>query len=116
MEWKFKEDTPIYLQIAERIRYAIASGEFSAGERIPGVRDIAAESKVNPNTVQRGLAMLEEEGLVSTAGTSGRFVTSAPDIIAAARAKLLSGRVSAFLNEMRGLGAAEAEILKYIKE
>ncbi len=75
MGWKFENDRPIYLQIVEQVKNCIISGEYAAGQRLPSVRDIAAEAKVNPNTVQRALTELENSGLVYSNRTSGRYIT-----------------------------------------
>lgn len=66
---------PIYLQIIERIEQKLVTGEWRAGERVPAVRELAAEFGVNPNTMQRALAELERNGLVYSERTAGRFVT-----------------------------------------
>ena len=64
MKWKFSNDAPIYAQLMEQIKAAIVTGQFPPGERLPSVRDLAAEAGVNPNTMQRAFAELEREGLV----------------------------------------------------
>ena len=81
MGWKFENDRPIYLQIVEQVKNFIISGEYAAGQRLPSVRDIAAEAKVNPNTVQRALAELENCGLVYANRTSGRYITDDAKLI-----------------------------------
>ena len=75
MEWQFRNDSPIYTQLTQRLTQAIVAGEFRPGERLPSVRELAVEAGVNPNTVQRALADLERDGLVFSQRTAGRFVT-----------------------------------------
>lgn len=75
MNWKFAGDRPVYQQIMALIRGGILTGELSPGQKIPSVRDLAAQAQVNPNTVQRALTELEREGLLVSGGTSGRRVT-----------------------------------------
>ena len=53
MEWQFRNDSPIYTQLTQRLTQAIVAGEFRPGERLPSVRELAVEAGVNPNTVQR---------------------------------------------------------------
>ena len=77
MTWKFEGNSPIYLQIIERLETAIAAGTYPPGSKMPSVRDLALEAGVNPNTVQRAFAELEREGLVLTQPTAGRTVTEA---------------------------------------
>ena len=62
MEWNFDENTPIYLQIIEQIKKCIATGELQADEKLPAVRELAVTAGVNPNTMQKALSQLENEG------------------------------------------------------
>jgi GntR family transcriptional regulator len=64
----------LYLQIAERVRKLIALGALRPGDRIPTVREIAVEARVNRNTAARAVQYLESEGLVSTRIGRGTFV------------------------------------------
>ena len=73
--WKLDADRPIYLQLAERLELSICSGIYQPGERIPSVRDLAAEAGVNPNTMQRALTELERKQVIVTFRTNGRTVT-----------------------------------------
>ncbi len=85
MSWKFTGDRPVYLQIAERIRSDILRGHFPPGTRIHTVRELALLANVNPNTMQRALTLLEDEGILVCCGTQGRFVTDREDILEQAR-------------------------------
>lgn len=81
MNWKFVGDRPVYQQIMALIRGGILTGELSPGQKIPSVRDLAAQAQVNPNTVQRALTELEREGLLVSGGTSGRWVTEEETVL-----------------------------------
>jgi len=81
MNWKFTADRPVYQQLMEQIQGAILSGEFSPGQKIPSVRDLATDARVNPNTMQHALQELERLHLLVTEGTSGRYVTNDPAIL-----------------------------------
>ena len=81
MEWELQGDRPIWLQLTEQIQLRIVSGEYPAGERLPSVRDLAAEAAVNPNTMQKALTELERGGLVYSQRTSGRFITQDQQLI-----------------------------------
>lgn len=67
-------DNPIYVQIVEQIRQALAKGELSIGEKLPTMRKLASELVINPNTVARAYTILEQAGLVVTKTGSGTFV------------------------------------------
>jgi GntR family transcriptional regulator len=66
---------PIFQQIADYLRGAVAAGVYRAGEAIPSLRALAVELTVNPNTVQRAFELLEREGLIQTRKGLGMFVT-----------------------------------------
>ncbi len=59
MEWKLDDSRPIWMQLEEQLTRRILSGWYKAGEKLPTVRDLAAEAGVNPNTMQRALAALD---------------------------------------------------------
>jgi len=109
LSWTFTGDRPIYTQLVERLQMRIVTGAYPPGARLKSVRDLAAEAAVNPNTMQRALAELEDTGLVYTQRTAGRFVTEDEERIAALRERLGREKVRRFLAEMRELGYRRAE-------
>ena len=114
MKWQFRNDMPIYTQIVEQIKVAIVRGEYSSGERLPSVRDMATEAGVNPNTMQRAMAELEREGLVFSQRTSGRQVTENLELIKDAKLSLAAKHLERFMNAMGELGLGQDEIIKLI--
>ena len=56
MDWQFTEDRPIWQQLTDQLALRILKGEYPPGERLPGVRELAAQAGVNPNTMQRAMA------------------------------------------------------------
>ncbi len=70
-----RSHVPIYLQIAEGIRSALAAGVYRPGDVLPSLRAMATDAHVNPNTVQRAYDELEREGLVYSQRGKGLFVT-----------------------------------------
>lgn len=115
MAWNLDSDRPIYAQILERIEIQIVSGIYKPGEKIPSVRELAAEAGVNPNTMQRALAELERHGLVSTQRTSGRVVTEDMNMIKETRNMLAKEQIREFIQRMRELGFEKEEILTLLK-
>lgn len=109
MSWTFSGDRPIYTQLVERLQMRIVTGEYPPGTKLSSVRDLAAEAAVNPNTMQRALAELENTGLVFAQRTAGRFVTEDGAKIAALREQMGREKVRRFLAEMRELGYQRAE-------
>lgn len=110
MSYPFDPSRPIYTQLLELIITAIAAGEYAPGAKLPGVRELALEFGVNPNTAQRTMSELERQGLVHTERTTGRFVTTDEELIRKTRIELARGRVQAFLTDMEKLGLTAQEI------
>ena len=115
MKWSFDNERPIYTQIIESMKLFIVSGEIKPGDRVPAVRELAAEAEVNPNTMQRALAELERIGLLYTNRTSGRFVTENVDIIEAIKLDIARKSVADFLVAMEKIGYSRAEIVKLLE-
>jgi GntR family transcriptional regulator len=115
MPWELKTDRPIYAQLIEQIELKICSGVYAPGSRLPSVRDLAQEASVNPNTMQRALAKLEEDGLLYTSRTSGRFVTEDENMVCKVKNKLAQEQARDFLEKMKRLGFENKEILSMIK-
>ena len=60
----YRDSRPIYAQIVDGFREQITGGVLRPGEKLPSVRDLAAQAQVNPNTMQRALTELERDGLI----------------------------------------------------
>ena len=101
---------PIYLQIIERIEQKLVTGEWRAGERVPAVRELAAEFGVNPNTMQRALSELERDGLLFSERTAGRFITGDSGLIRETRERMADELIQRFLIQMEQLGYSGDEV------
>ena len=115
MDKQLQENIPIYMQIMQKVREAIASGELAPGARVASVRELAGTFAVNPNTMQRALNELEREGLLVSERTSGRFVTKDSAQIDAMRRQLAEEAAARFRREMQTLGFSEAEMLAFFR-
>lgn len=116
MAWNLNADKPIYSQLVEIIQIQIISGRYKAGDRLPSVRELAAEASVNPNTMQKALAELERNGLIITQRTSGRIVTEDTELIHRTQKHLAEEHIQNFFRTMNGLGYSAEEILSLVKE
>ena len=67
--------TPIYKQITDQVRLAVATGKLNVGDQLPSVRAMAEELVVNPNTVGRAYTDLAHEGLIESRAGRGMFIT-----------------------------------------
>ena len=93
----------IWMQLVAEFSRRIVVGEWGAGDRMPGVRELAAELGVNPNTVQRALAEMERDGLCRSERTSGRFVTDDQTLITRLRTQQAVAFADVYAASLKGL-------------
>lgn len=110
---EFRKQKPIYLQIADRLMDSILCGEPAADDRMPSVRDVAADMGVNPNTVMRTFEQLQAEGIIYNRRGVGYFVS--PDakqkILAEQRREFLENDLPLIKQKMKILGIDPKEHL-----
>lgn len=111
MAWQLNSDRPIYLQLVEIIQMQIVSGLYKPGDKLPSVRELAAEASVNPNTMQKAFAELERSGLIITQRTSGRIVTEDREMIKSIQLELAKESIREFFKKMEELGYEKEEIV-----
>lgn len=114
MDWKFIDGIPIYSQIVDELTVRIARHDYLPGQKLPSVRDIAAQACVNPNTVQRALAELERSGLVRTERTNGRFVTDDEKVLKEIYKSLSSAYINEMIEKLRNIGMNDTEIVEAV--
>ncbi len=102
---------PIYLQLMEQIRHAVETGALRAGDQLPGIRPLAEQLVINPNTVAKAYRELEHEGLVELRHGAGAFVTAAaaPKKVADTL-RAGQGVVADVVKELRAKGVGDEEI------
>ena len=111
------DGVPIYLQIANQVKYLIASGRLAAGDEIPPIRVLAGQLLINPSTVARAYLELEREGVVQKRHGSGTYISDTGSPLARReRLKIIAERVDALLAESRHFGVEPEELLRLIKE
>lgn len=71
-----RDKRPIYEQVVEKLSHLIACGALQADEKMPSVRNLAIDLSVNPNTIQRAYAQLEQDGYIYTVTGRGNFVAA----------------------------------------
>ena len=116
MKFEFDNNIPIYIQLVENLKKYIISGKIKTGERLPSVRELAMQNKVNPNTMQRALSELENIGLIFTERTNGKFVTTDQSIIDKYKKEYAYEITIKFLNEMNSIGFDENLTKKYLSD
>ncbi len=116
MPWILDDTRPIYLQLEDIIKSKIIAGIYKPGQKLPSVRELAAEAAVNPNTMQKALAKLERSGLVYTQRTSGRYITEDTAIMQNLKHQLAHDLIYQFLEAMAHLGYTREESIQLLIE
>lgn len=107
---------PVYRQIVEQVRVAIASGSLQPGDQLPSVRALAEQLIINPNTVARAYNDLAGEGAVVSQPGKGLFVAERRQVFAREeRLRRLEGAVEALVKEVALLDFSEEEILEHLR-
>ncbi len=111
-----KSGVPFYRQIIEQIKFAVARGELSPGDRLPTVRQLAVDVAVNPNTVVRAYRELEIERVIETQQGSGTFVgVERPEIDALERRRMLDQILTELLARASSYGFAIEDVFEGLR-
>ena len=102
---------PIYLQLMEQVKHAIETGALRPGEQLPGIRPLAEELVINPNTVAKAYRELQHEGVIELRHGAGAFVSLKPTAKKATD-RLLAGQTIAdsAVERLRARGLTDEEI------
>ena len=100
-----ENNSPVYLQVAEKLATQIFGGKFEPGVQLPTVREIALSERINPNTVQKALAELERDGLILSRSTNGKFVTEDVELIMQRREEYAAELTKSYEKKMQDVGA-----------
>ena len=111
MGFDFNNEVPIYLQIIEDIKMQIISNKYSLNQKLLSVREMSVVYGVNPNTIQKALAELEDMGLVYTERTNGKFVTKDKKVVEKIRKQTIDKMMKDFVESMNDIGVDKAQII-----
>ena len=108
---------PVYAQIVEQIKRAIASGTLRNGDNLPSLRETAVKLRINPITVGKAYKELEREGLIKTKHGLGSFITvDVQEITDGFRRDLLVRSINNLLVDAHHLGVSFEELKQIIDE
>ena len=112
-----KSGVPLYRQIIESVKFAIARGELGPGDRLPTVRRLAVDLEVNPNTVIRAYREMEIQGVLDTQQGSGTFVTGqSPEVDSLERQRMLDQILTELLARASDYGFSLGEVLDGLQQ
>ena len=111
----YRDVRPIYTQIADGFREQIAAGILKPGDKLPSVRDLAAELAINPNTIQRSYRQLELEGWIVSMQGKGCFVSGEMSIRQREADRLLA-EFDKLIGQLERCGVDRRELLARLKK
>lgn len=113
----FKSGLPVYLQLAEQVRAAAASGALRAGEPLPGIRPLAEQLRINRNTVAKAYAELETQGIIESLPGKGCFLKDGQSVLKkSARHDLLTTEIDQAIVAAHHLQVRREAFLKLVAE
>lgn len=116
MTHQYEASKPIYLQIAEQVYQQIIRGEIKPGDKLPSVRDMAIQTGVNPNTIQRSYSEMEGTGVVETKRGQGTFVIERESVVDELKQQLQQEVMTRFVESMHELGFSSQDMLKGLEQ
>ncbi|MGO4936825.1 GntR family transcriptional regulator [Fundicoccus sp. Sow4_H7] len=113
---EFDKHIPIYEQLVVYFKQSIASGKYLKGAALPSRRSVAAQFKINPNTVQRAFKVLEEEGIIETKSNIQSTVTENQAILDDIRQDFIHTAIETMYETLKPLNLTKAQLLGQIKK
>lgn len=111
------DGVPIYQQVANQVKYLVASGRLKQGDQLLPVRKLAEQLIVNPNTIARAYRELEAEGVVQSRRGSGVFVADGVSPLAKREQnKILNERIDTLLAEAAHLNVDLEAVIKLVRQ
>ena len=114
MDTAFNDKTPIYLQIMDFIKMDIVTGKLKSMDKLPSVREMAINLRVNPNTLQRSYQELERLGIVYTQRGMGTFVGEGKNMVDDLKKEMAKEVIDSFILRMKSLGFTTNEIIESV--
>lgn len=112
---EYESTRPIYLQIVEKIKAGIILGEPALGGRLMSIRDMALKMGVNPNTMTRVYAELENEKIVETRRGMGTFVADDPELINRLKGQVIDERLATVVGSLAEAVFSDEQIMSSVR-
>jgi GntR family transcriptional regulator len=114
----FESGVPLYMQIVDRIRQLVVAGQLQPGHQLPTIRQLAADLRINYNTVGRAYLILDQEGIISTQQGRGTYITTRLDEAQVQKLWVdkLRGMIGQAIHDALILGYSRQEIERIVEE
>ncbi len=118
LQLDFRSGLPIYLQIVNQIEQQVSGGRLRPGDQLPTVRSLAAELRINFNTVARAYRLLDLAGVISTQQGRGTYIMEklSPHMEEELRKETLVALARQYIGEAKRLNFTDAQIAQAVKE
>ncbi|AND84595.1 GntR family transcriptional regulator [Clostridium tyrobutyricum] len=116
MSVEFDPNVPIYKQIMNIVKRKIISNEIKPGDKLPSIREMSSNLKVNPNTIQRTYQELERSGITYTQRGMGNFVKEDIDMVGRLKHEMAEKVIDNFIDGMKDLGFSGSQILNIVEK
>lgn len=113
---KLNPSEPVYLQIVSYVKRQIFTGAAEPGTPLPSRRELAAILKVNPNTVQKAVRLMEEEGFVQTPKNSVSTLHWSSDVFTAIQKEMTAGFAADFVKQAKENGLSLEEVIRLLRQ
>jgi len=109
---------PIYMQLVDRIKQMVVSGQLQPGQQLPTIRQLAADLRVNYNTIGRAYLILDQEGVISTQQGRGTYITTRLDEAQVQKLWMdkLRGLIGQAIHDALALGYSPEDIERIVEE
>ena len=111
IQLNYRDARPINEQVRDELRHLIVTGALPSGEKMPSVRALATQLAINPNTIQRAYAQLEQEGYLYSVSGKGSFVSAGKEQNDLRKKEVLE-KLLPQLRELKNLGLTTQELLE----
>ena len=113
----YKSGKPVYLQLVDQVKAAVASGAAQAGDSLPSIRPLAEDLRVNRNTIAKAYAELESQGVIETSAGKGCYISgNASALRKDARVKLLTEEIDQAVVQAHHLQVTRNDFLRLAEE
>ena len=111
-----KPGEPVYKQVIFAVKKAVVTGQLAPGDRFPSIRQISQELRINPNTVQKVVKGLADEGLLQIEPWVGTVISRTTQASRAQKKMLLENQLGQLVVEARRLGLDPADVIDAVRE
>jgi GntR family transcriptional regulator len=109
---------PVYQQVIDQVKYAVARGSLRPGDRLDSIRDVAIQTRVNRNTIARAYMELEREGVIRSRAGQGSFISddTGASVGKAQARKILAEKIDEVVTQARLFGLDKNEVMELTRQ